>query len=90
MSSAILIQLRAALTHWRSELFSKVDEDTEVEEAFSSGINGLELLVMGWAHWVVRDRPVEIYHTSSMDNVQNDTHCQVWRIHVHTVRRELD
>jgi hypothetical protein len=54
MSSAILIQLRAALTHWRSELFSKVDEDTEVEEAFISGINGLELLVVGWPHLVGR------------------------------------
>jgi hypothetical protein len=90
MSSAMLIQLRAALTHWRSDLFSKVDEDTEGEEAFISGINGLEMLVMGWAHWVARDRPMEIYHTSSMDNVQNDTHCQVWRIHFHAIRGELD
>lgn len=46
----MLIQLRAALTHWRSELFSKVDEDTEGEEAFLSGINGLEMLVTGWPH----------------------------------------
>jgi hypothetical protein len=85
MSSATPMQLLAALTHCRKEGFS-----LEKDALLNSGMRGLGK--SGSSGQAVRRKylPVQVYHTRCMHDVQNDTHRQMWRVIVHTVRRESD